>query len=42
MALAREGKVKPAPIEMRALETAQQSLDDLRAGHVRGRIVLTT
>ena len=41
MALAREGKVKPAPIETRALETAQQSLDDLRAGHVRGRIVLT-
>ncbi|HEY6521254.1 MAG TPA: zinc-binding dehydrogenase, partial [Roseiarcus sp.] len=40
MALAREGKVKPAPIEMRALDTAQQSLDDLRSGHVRGRIVL--
>ena len=41
MALAREGKVKPAPIEMRALDTAQQSLDDLRAGRARGRIVLT-
>ena len=41
MALAREGKVKPAPIETRALETAQQSLDDLRAGRVRGRVVLT-
>jgi D-arabinose 1-dehydrogenase-like Zn-dependent alcohol dehydrogenase len=41
MALAREGKVKSAPIETRPLETAQQSLDDLRAGHVRGRIVLT-
>jgi D-arabinose 1-dehydrogenase-like Zn-dependent alcohol dehydrogenase len=41
MALARDGKVKPAPIETRPLETAQQSLDDLRAGHVRGRIVLT-
>jgi D-arabinose 1-dehydrogenase-like Zn-dependent alcohol dehydrogenase len=41
MTLARDGKVKPAPIETRALETAQQSLDDLRAGHVRGRIVLT-
>ena len=39
--LARDGKVKPAPIETRPLETAQQSLDDLRAGHVRGRIVLT-
>ena len=31
MALAREGKIKPAPIETRPLETAQQSLDDLRA-----------
>ncbi|HEY1885157.1 MAG TPA: zinc-binding dehydrogenase [Roseiarcus sp.] len=41
MTLAREGKVKPAPIEMRALATAQQSLDDLRAGRARGRIVLT-
>jgi D-arabinose 1-dehydrogenase-like Zn-dependent alcohol dehydrogenase len=41
MTLAREGKVKPAPIETRALETAQQSLDDLRAGQARGRIVLT-
>ena len=41
MALAREGKVKPAPIETRPLQTAQESLDDLRAGRVRGRIVLT-
>jgi D-arabinose 1-dehydrogenase-like Zn-dependent alcohol dehydrogenase len=41
MALAREGNVKPAPIETRALETAQQSLDDLRAGRIRGRVVLT-
>ena len=41
MALAHDGKVKPASIETRPLETAQQSLDDLRAGHVRGRIVLT-
>ena len=41
MALAREGKVKPTPIETRTLDTAQQSLDDLRAGRVRGRVVLT-
>ena len=41
MALAREGKVKPAPIETRTFDTAQQSLDDLRAGRVRGRVVLT-
>jgi D-arabinose 1-dehydrogenase-like Zn-dependent alcohol dehydrogenase len=42
MTLAREGKVKPAPTETRPFATAQQSLDDLRAGRVRGRIVLTT
>jgi D-arabinose 1-dehydrogenase-like Zn-dependent alcohol dehydrogenase len=41
IALARDGKVKPASIETRGLAMAQQSLDDLRAGHVRGRIVLT-
>jgi D-arabinose 1-dehydrogenase-like Zn-dependent alcohol dehydrogenase len=42
MTLAREGRIKPAPIETRPLEAAQQSLDDLRAGRVRGRVVLTT
>lgn len=41
VALAREGRIKPAPIETRPLETAQQSMDDLRAGRVRGRVVLT-
>jgi len=41
MALAREGKVKAAPIETRPLEAAQESLDDLRAGRIRGRVVLT-
>jgi D-arabinose 1-dehydrogenase-like Zn-dependent alcohol dehydrogenase len=41
MALAREGKMKPAPIETRPLDAAQQSLDDLRAGRVNGRVVLT-
>jgi alcohol dehydrogenase/propanol-preferring alcohol dehydrogenase len=41
MALARQGKVKPAPIELRPREMAQQSLDDLRAGRIRGRVVLT-
>jgi D-arabinose 1-dehydrogenase-like Zn-dependent alcohol dehydrogenase len=40
MALAREGKVKPMPIETRQPETAQRSLDDLRAGRIRGRVVL--
>jgi hypothetical protein len=28
------------PIESRPLDAAQQSLDDLRAGRVRGRVVL--
>jgi D-arabinose 1-dehydrogenase-like Zn-dependent alcohol dehydrogenase len=41
MALAREGKVKRAPLETRPLDEAQQSLDDLRAGRIRGRVVLT-
>jgi D-arabinose 1-dehydrogenase-like Zn-dependent alcohol dehydrogenase len=41
MALAREGKVKPGPIETRPRDMAQQSLDDLRAARIRGRVVLT-
>ncbi|MGA8715655.1 MAG: zinc-binding dehydrogenase, partial [Roseiarcus sp.] len=41
LALARHGRLKPTPIEIRGLDAAQQSLDDLRAGQVRGRIVLT-
>ncbi|MFT4101048.1 MAG: alcohol dehydrogenase [Burkholderiaceae bacterium] len=41
MALARAGKVKPMPIETRPLDAAQQSLDDLRAGRIGGRAVLT-
>jgi len=41
MALAQESKVKPAPIETRPLDEAQRSLDDLRAGRISGRVVLT-
>ena len=41
LALARDGRVKPIPIEVRPLDAAQQAMDDLRAGRVRGRIVLT-
>ena len=41
LALARDGRVKPVPIEIRPLNAAQQSLDDLRAGRIRGRVVLT-
>ncbi|HWP26437.1 MAG TPA: alcohol dehydrogenase [Xanthobacteraceae bacterium] len=42
VALARAGKVKPPPITERPLSAAQSALDDLRAGRVLGRIVLTT
>jgi alcohol dehydrogenase len=42
VALARAGKVKPPPITERPLAAAQSALDDLRAGRVLGRIVLTT
>jgi D-arabinose 1-dehydrogenase-like Zn-dependent alcohol dehydrogenase len=40
LALARAGRVQPMPMECRPLGAAQQSLDDLRAGRVNGRIVL--
>jgi D-arabinose 1-dehydrogenase-like Zn-dependent alcohol dehydrogenase len=41
MALGREGKVPPIPIELRPLSQAAQALDDLRAGKASGRIILT-
>ncbi len=40
IALASAGSVKPLPMECRPLAAAQQSLDDLQAGRVRGRVVL--
>ena len=40
MALVRDGKVKPIPVEARALEQAQQTIDDLREGRIVGRVVL--
>jgi D-arabinose 1-dehydrogenase-like Zn-dependent alcohol dehydrogenase len=40
IALARDGRIKPMPIEVRPLDAVQRSLDDLRAGRVRGRVVL--
>ncbi|MEJ1158535.1 alcohol dehydrogenase [Prosthecomicrobium sp. N25] len=39
--LVRGGKVPPLPIETRPLEAANAALDDLRAGRVMGRVVLT-
>ena len=41
MALARAGKISPPPIGERPLAEAQAVLDDLRAGRVVGRVVLT-
>lgn len=39
--LARAGHIKPMPLETRPLDAAQATLDDLRAGRIRGRAVLT-
>src|SRR5580700_4591200 len=39
--LARSGKIAPIPTRGRPLREAQDALDDLRAGHVVGRTVLT-
>ncbi|HZN48820.1 MAG TPA: zinc-binding dehydrogenase, partial [Ramlibacter sp.] len=40
MALARAGALPPLPLNLRPLADANQALDELRAGKVRGRIVL--
>jgi alcohol dehydrogenase len=41
IALAKSGKFSPIPIRERPLSEAQAALDDLRAGKVVGRVVLT-
>ena len=41
MQLVRKGKVDPIPLERRPLRQAGKTLDDLRAGRVTGRVVLT-
>jgi len=41
LSLARTGKIPPIPIRQRPLSEAQAALDDLRAGKIVGRIVLT-
>lgn len=40
VALARKGKLKPAPIELRPAAEAARAVEDLRAGKVTGRVVL--
>jgi D-arabinose 1-dehydrogenase-like Zn-dependent alcohol dehydrogenase len=39
VALARDGKLKPIPIETRALAEVSRTLDELKAGSVVGRMV---
>jgi alcohol dehydrogenase len=41
IALARDDRIAPIPIRERPLADAQAALDDLRAGKVAGRVVLT-
>jgi D-arabinose 1-dehydrogenase-like Zn-dependent alcohol dehydrogenase len=38
--LAREGKLKPIPIQMRPLSDVSLTLDELKAGKVAGRVVV--
>ncbi len=40
MALGRAGRVPPIPLDVRPLDAAPQALQDLRAGRVRGRVIL--
>jgi alcohol dehydrogenase, propanol-preferring len=39
--LVKAGKVKPIPVEKRPLAETSRSLDDLRAGKIVGRVVIT-
>jgi D-arabinose 1-dehydrogenase-like Zn-dependent alcohol dehydrogenase len=39
--LVKAGKVAPIPVELRPLERTSNSLDDLRAGRIVGRVVIT-
>jgi D-arabinose 1-dehydrogenase-like Zn-dependent alcohol dehydrogenase len=39
--LVKTGKVKPIPVATRPLETAYDTLQDLKAGRIVGRVVLT-
>ncbi|TNE35534.1 MAG: zinc-binding dehydrogenase [Alphaproteobacteria bacterium] len=41
MELVRAGKVAPIPYEVRPLDAANSALEDLKAGKVKGRIVLS-
>jgi D-arabinose 1-dehydrogenase-like Zn-dependent alcohol dehydrogenase len=40
VALAREGNIKPIPIQTRPLSDVSLTLDELKAGKVAGRVVV--
>jgi alcohol dehydrogenase len=40
MALARAGRITPTPMSEEPMTDAQKWIDELRAGHVTGRVVL--
>ena len=42
IALVREGKVKEIPVSSRPMSEVSATLDDLKAGKITGRVVLTT
>jgi len=42
VALAREGKLRPIPVQRRPLSEVSRTLDELKAGRVVGRIVVET
>jgi D-arabinose 1-dehydrogenase-like Zn-dependent alcohol dehydrogenase len=40
MDLVKTGKIAPIPVEMRALDQAERTLNQLREGTIVGRVVL--
>src|SRR5262245_10772058 len=40
VALAKEGKLKPTPVELRPIKEVNRTLDELKAGQIVGRVVL--
>jgi D-arabinose 1-dehydrogenase-like Zn-dependent alcohol dehydrogenase len=40
VALAKEGKLKPTPVELRPIREVNRTLDELKAGKILGRVVL--
>jgi len=40
VALGQAGKIPPIPLDLRPLEAAPEALDELRAGKIKGRVIL--